>query len=414
MLTLIYNPAQIITCNTNKKNYKRGNEINDLAQLENFSLLIENDIIKDFIPTAKINKSNYDIIIDATQQIITPGLVEAHTHTVFAGNRSNEFVLKLQGATYEDIAKAGCGILSTVSAIEKATLSELYNLSYKRVWNFIKQGVTTLEIKSGYGLSTENEIKILKVINSLKNTIPIDIIPTFLGAHTYPKDYKNNHQKYIDIIINEMLPQIFDNNLADFFDIFCEKTAFSPEEADYLFDMAKKFNLKLRMHSEQFNSIGGLDIALKHNVHSIDHLEVLTDENLQKLCKSDIVGVVLPGCSFFLNYDYAPAKKIIENNGILALASDFNPGSNHINNISMLMGIAAIKMKLSPEEILNAYTINAAKALDKSNKVGSLEIGKQADIAIFDVQHYNEIIYNLGSNLISKVIKKGKVIYSNH
>lgn len=411
MLTLIYNPVQIITCNTNGKNYKRGNELNDIGLVENHSIVIENDIIKDIIPTSKISKSKYDIIIDATNQILLPGFVECHTHTVFAGNRANEFILKLQGATYEDIAKAGGGILSTVKAIESTDLAHLYSLAQKRVRKFIKQGVTTLEIKSGYGLSTDNEIKILKVINNLKNSLPIDIIPTFLGAHTYPLAYKKNHQEYIDIITNDMLPEIAKNNLATFFDVFCEKTAFSPSETDYLFNFATKYNLKLRLHSEQFNSIGGVDVALKHNVHSIDHLEVLTNENLEKLCKSDIVCVVLPGCSFFLNYDYAPASKIIEHNGILAIASDYNPGSSHIENITLIMGIAAIRMQLTPEQIINAYTINAAKALDLSNKIGSLEIGKKADLVLFNANHYNEIIYSMGSNLVTKVIKNGKLCF---
>lgn len=412
MIKLFYNPSQILTMNTNGKNFKRGSEINEISPLYHHSIVVEDELIKDIIPNNSIILSKYDIIYDLRNKILMPGLIDCHTHTVYAGSRADEFIMKLQGKSYEDIAQKGGGILSTVNAIENITPADLYNISLDRIKYFISQGITTLEIKSGYGLSFDNEIKILNVIRNLNQTLPIDIIPTFLGAHTYPKEYKNDHKKYIEILLSNLTPFIINNKLATFFDIFCEQTAFSPDEVDYIFSNLHNTPFKLKMHSEQFNSIGGLDIGLKHNVHSIDHLEVITEQNIQKLASSNTVAVVLPGCSFFLNYDFAPAKKIIENNGILAIASDYNPGSNHINNISMLMGIAAIKMNLTPEQILNAWTINAAKALDISDKFGSIEPNKFADFAIFDTTNYNEIIYNMGNNLISKVFKKGELIYN--
>ena len=283
-----------------------------------------------------------------------------------------------------------------------------------KIQEYISQGVTTLEIKSGYGLDFENEIKLLHAIKIIDEIFPIDIVSTFLGAHTYPVEFKNDHQAYIDLITDEMIPHISKNNLAEFCDGFCESTAFSSDEIDRIFTKALKEGLKLKLHTEQFNNIGGLDVALKHNAVSVDHLEVLKENDFSKFSDTETVAVLLPGVSLFLDYQFAPARKLIENNAIIALATDYNPGSSHILNLHLIMSLAAIKMKMKIEEVINAVTINAAKALNREKTVGSIEIGKKADFAVFDTKEYSDIVYSVGRNLISHTIKNGEIIFSKN
>lgn len=412
MRKIITNPSQIITANTNGENYKRGNELSNIGLLEGHSIVVENNLIKDFIKNDKIKKSDYDEYIDVTNKIVLPGLVECHTHTAFAGSRSEEFKQQLKGVSYEDIAKQGGGINTTVQAVRNSSFDELVALVKPRVDYFISQGITTLEIKSGYGLSFYDEIKLLQVINHIKSNCAIDIIPTFLGAHTFPPEYKNDHIKYVDLIINELLPYVAENKLAEYCDAFCEVTAFSAEQVDAIFSKATEVGLKLKLHTEQFNTIGGLDIALKHDATSVDHLEVIDENDIEKLAGSNTVAVLLPGVSFFLDYDYAPARKLIENNAVVALATDYNPGSSHISNLNFIMSLAALKMNMSIEETISAVTINAAKAVGMETEVGSLEINKNADFSVFDAEDYSEIVYNVAKNLNVMTIKNGNIIYN--
>ena len=413
MKTLLKNPAQIVSVDTKSKHFKRGKELSEIGLLSDHSILVENGIIKDIIPNSSLSKISADKTVDLKDLIVLPGLIECHTHAAYAGSRANEFLLRLKGATYEEIAKAGGGISSTMQAVRNSSFEELVKLLKPRVAHFISQGVTTLEIKSGYGLSYYDEIKLLQVINYFRTNSSIEIIPTFLGAHTFPPEYKNDHKQYLDLITNELLPYIIKNKLADHVDAFCEKTAFSADEVDKIFTKAKKLGYKLRLHTDQFNSIGGLDVALKHKALSVDHLEVIPDEEIPKLSKSETVAVLLPGVSFFLDYDYSPARKLIEKNAIVALSTDYNPGSSHIPNLHLIMQLAALKMKMSVEEIIAAVTINAAKAVDKNEIAGSIEIGKQADFAVFAAKEYSEIVYNIGINLNKYTIKKGEIIYHN-
>ncbi|MGB5530884.1 MAG: imidazolonepropionase [Ignavibacteriaceae bacterium] len=413
MITLLFNPASIITINTSGKNYKRGIELSDIGQLFEHSVLIEDDIIKDVIPGSSLNKNKYEKVIDVTGKTVFPGLVECHTHTAFAGSRADEFRQRLSGIGYEEIAKKGGGINTTVTAVRSASFEELVNIIKPRIDHFISQGITTLEIKSGYGLDFENERKLLQVINFLNEIYPIDIVPTFLGAHTFPPEFKSNHQIYVDEIINKMIPHFANQKLAEFCDGFCEATAFSFDEIDKIFSIAKEHGLKLKLHTEQFNTIGGLDVALKHKAVSVDHLEAIKDEDIPKLGKTDTVAVLLPGVSFFLNHKYAPARKLIEQNAIIALATDFNPGSSHISSLSLIMSIAALKMKMTIEEAISAVTINAAKALCREQTIGSIEIGKKANFAVFDTEDYADIVYSIGNNLNCMTIKDGKVIYKD-
>ena len=413
MKTLLFNPAQIVTVNTIGKNFKRGVELSDVAVVHENSVVIEDDTIKDVVPNQSVAKNDFDQTIDLKNKVVLPGLVECHTHTAFAGSRADEFRQKLAGIGYEEIAKKGGGINTTVEAVRRVSFEEIVAIVKPRIENFISQGITTLEIKSGYGLDFENERKLLQVINFLNEIYPIDIVPTFLGAHTYPREFKENHQSYIDKINNKMIPHFAEQKLAQFCDGFCEATAFSSDELDKIFTAAKTNGLKLKLHTEQFNSIGGLDVALKHKAVSVDHLEVLKPEDISKLSNSDTVAVLLPGVSFFLNYQYAPARELINQNAIVALATDFNPGSSHISSLSLIMSLAALEMKMTIEETISAVTINAAKALCREKSVGSIEIGKKADFSIFNTKDYSDIVYSVGQNLNSMTIKNGKVIYKN-
>jgi imidazolonepropionase len=411
MLKILKDPSQIVTVNTKGKNYKRGNELNEVDVLTDHSIIIEDDLIKDILPTTSIkNESGYHVI-RIKDKIILPGFVECHTHTVFTGSRANEFRLKLKGASYEEIAKDGGGINTTVNAVRNSSFEDLVKAARPRIHNFISQGVTTIEIKSGYGLDFDNEIKQLKVINYLNQVFPIDIVTTFLGAHTYPTEYKNDHEGYIDLIINKMLPFIGENKLADFCDVFCELTAFSSEETDRILKKALEVGLKIKLHTEQFNNIGGMETALKYNAVSAEHLEMIKEEQIRLLETSETTAVLLPGVSYFLDYQYAPARKLIERNAIVALATDYNPGSSNISSISFIMSLAAIKMKMSIEEIISAYTINAAKALDVNMQTGSIEIGKKADLSVLDTTEYSDLVYCTGTNLNIMTIKNGDIIF---
>jgi imidazolonepropionase len=398
MKKLLYNPAQILTIDTAGKNLKKGKEQSNTGLLENTSIEIEDGIIKGFVKSANAKKEKFDEVIDLSGKVVTPGLVECHTHTVFAGSRADEFRMKLEGTDYEEIAKKGGGIISTVKAVRESSFDELVEIVKPRIDYFIAQGITTLEIKSGYGLSFYDEIKLLQVIQHLNKIYP---------------EYKKDRKKYIEIITEEMIPYVTENNLAEFCDAFCESTAFSAEEVDTIFKAAKKYKMKLKLHTEQFNNIGGLETAINNKAVSVDHLEVLKEEQINSLKKVKTISVLLPGVSFFLNYDYAPARKLIENNIPIALATDYNPGSSHIANLNFIMSLAALKMKLSIEEVISSVTINSAAALSREKEIGSLEIGKKADFAVFNTNNYADIVYQVGKNICGMTIKDGEIIYKD-
>jgi imidazolonepropionase len=412
MRKILSNPVQIVTVDSLGKNYKRGKELKNISVIENHSLILEDGFIKDIVPNSSLKVSTIDKIIEVKDKVILPGLVECHTHSAFTGSRTNEFKLRIEGKSYEEIAKEGGGINTTVEAVRNVSIEKLINLLAIRVNYFISQGITSLEIKSGYGLDYENELKLLQAINYLKDIFPINIIPTFLGAHTFPPEFKNNRKGYIDLLTDKLIPYISLHKLAKYCDAFCEKTAFTSTEVERIFTKAKKSGMELKLHTEQFNNIGGIELALKHNITSADHLEVLEDSKLNALGNSDIVCSLLPGVSFFLDYQYAPARKLIESNAIVALATDYNPGSSHIANLNFIMSLASLKMKMTVEETISAVTINAAKAIGLSNETGNIEINKHADFAVFDTCDYSDIVYNVGKNLNCMTIKNGEVIYS--
>ena len=411
MLKRFANASQILTVDSFGSGRKKGQAASVLNILSGHDIIVENGLVKDFIPFHSPLTTAHRTV-DVKGKVITPGFVECHTHSLFAGDRSAEYRMKLEGKSYEDIAAMGGGIVSSVRAVRETPESDLLTLLLKRVDNFISQGVTSLEIKSGYGLSYDAELKMLRVIKKAASLRNINIIPCFLGAHTVPIEYKQDRKKYLSILINELLPVIKAENLSNRCDAFCESSAFSPDEVEQLFIVAKSLGYNLTLHTEQFNNIGGIELALQMDALSVDHLEVLKDEQIKLFGDSQTVAVLLPGVSYTLDYSFAPARKLIDSGATVALATDYNPGTSNINSIFLIMSLAARKLKMTFEEIISAYTINSAAALGISNETGSLEPGKSADFAILDISNYEQIIYNTVQNFNQMTVKSGKIIYN--
>lgn len=412
---LIKNITNLVTCKNISGKPKKGKEQTDIGLIREGNILIENAQISfignknqlhNFLKEKKIKFE----VINGKNKTVMPGFVDSHTHLVFAGSRSDEYEMRIKGSTYEEIAKAGGGIASTVNAVRNSTKNELYLLAEKRLNNFLKYGTTTLEAKSGYGLDVKNEIKMLEVINKLneKNKFGINIIPTFLGAHSVPEEM--NKKDYIELICFEMIPLVAKKKLAKLIDVFCEKNYFDAKETEGILSLGAKFGLIPRIHTDQFNSIGGIDAALKVNAISVDHLEVLKTKDIKKLSGKNIFATLLPGTSYFLNIPYQPARELIENNVPVSLATDFNPGSCYTENIQMIMSLASLKMKMTAEEIINAVTINPAHSLFMQNYIGSLEVGKYADILLFDFPSYKDLLYHFAVNQLQLIFKRGKRI----
>ncbi|MCI0449547.1 MAG: imidazolonepropionase [Chlorobi bacterium] len=409
MNLLIENARQIITCHSRGYRFKAGKFQSEIGLIENSSIYIENGRIKWLgkkIPQFVI-KSNFRKI-DAGSKIVLPGFIDSHTHLVFAGDRANEFSMRIKGKSYEEIANAGGGIISTVKAVRKTSKKGLLKLAKERLNSSISFGVTTIEAKSGYGLDTENEIKMLEVINELNQQSPIDVYATFLGAHAFPKN--KTKEEYIDEILFSMIPLAAKRNLATFIDVFCEKNYFSADETVKIFMQGINFGLVPKLHTNQFNSIGGIEAAVNYDAISVDHLEVMTEKDIGSLKGGGSIACLLPSVSYFLDIPYAPAKKLTENRIPVALATDFNPGSAMSENIQLVMSLAVQKLKMNIEETINAVTLNAAAALGISHNVGSIETGKQGDLLIFDVPDYKHLLYHFGVNTLNTVIKKGKII----
>ena len=385
---------------------KRGKSQKEISFFEDVCIYVEDGIILD---VAKNIDRDADEIVDAKGRLVTPGLVDAHTHLVFGGFRQNEMKMKLDGVPYLDILKAGGGILSTVKATTSASKQELYDKAYKVLDEMLKLGTTTVEAKSGYGLEFDQEIKQLEVVRDLNEAHPIDLVSSFLGAHALPEKYKDNRDAFIDEVCN-MIPYIAENKLAQFCDVFCEKGVFDAQESEKILQTGLKYGLKPKIHADEIEAIGGSVLAAKLNAISAEHLIVCDNRGIEALSISDTIACLLPATSFYLGADYARARTMIENNIPIALATDYNPGSCPCNNMQFVMNLGCLKYKMSPEEVLNAVTINGACAIDKNEIVGSIEKGKQADIVIWDSKDLNYIFYRLGSNLVDVVIKKGRVL----
>lgn len=381
-----------------------GKDMAIIPHITNAWVLIENDIIKGF---GEMNSApqNADTIIDATDKIVLPAFCDSHTHLVFAANREEEFAMRIQGKSYEEIAAAGGGILNSVKKLQLMDESELFDKAWIRLEELKHLGTGAIEIKSGYGLTLEAELKMLSVIRTLREKSKVLIKATFLGAHAIPAEYKNDRGGYIKLIIEEMLPKIAGEGLADYCDVFCEKGYFTNEETDEILQAASKYNLKGKIHVNQFTNSGGIDIAIKNNALSVDHLEYLNETEIDALKNGKTLPVALPGCSFFINIPYTPGRQIIEAGLPLVLASDFNPGTAPSGNMAFVIALACTQMKLTPEEAINAATLNGAAAMELENEVGTIAVGKKANLILTKkINSLAEIPYSFASNLIEKVI----------
>jgi imidazolonepropionase len=412
MTTLITNIKQLVGVRKENK-LLRGRELAELPFLENAYLVIEDGIIAGYGPMNPIHNSQFTIhnTIDASGQFILPCWCDSHTHLVFASSREEEFVDKIKGLSYAEIAAKGGGILNSAKKLNETSEDELFNLAWKRLEEIRRLGTGAVEIKSGYGLTVEGELKMLRVIKKLKERSNLSIKATFLGAHAYPFAYKEDHQGYIDLLINEMLPVISKEKLADFIDVFCEQGFFSPGETEIICRAGMSYGLKPKLHVNQLNSTGGIEAGIKLNALSLDHLETMRDDEIEKLSNSQTIATFLPTAAFFLRMTFPPARKLIDAGCAIALASDYNPGSSPAGNMNLVVAMSCIGMKMLPEEAINAATINGAYSMELQNDAGSITTGKKANL-IFTKQipSLAYLPYSFGSNLVDKVMINGEFI----
>ena len=388
-----------------------GKAMSELPHIKNAFLRIKGDTIHSYGSMSSLVIKATDKVIDITGKIILPTWCDSHSHVVYTGDRSQEFVDRINGLSYENIAAKGGGILNSAQTLQDTSESDLYKQSIERVNDLIKLGTGALEIKSGYGLSTEAELKMLRVIKQIKEDSAVKIKATFLGAHAIPNKYKDNKKGYIDLIINQMLPKIHQDQLADFIDVFCEKGYFSLEDTSQILQAATTYGLVAKIHVNQFNAFGGVALGVKHKALSVDHLEVLNEEDIAVLKNTETMPVALPGCSFFLGIPYTPARDLIDSGLPLAIATDFNPGSAPSGNMNFIVSLACIKMNMTPEEAINAATINGAFAMNISEDYGSICVGKKASLIVTkDLTSYRQIPYYFGNNPIYKVMINGELI----
>ena len=411
MAILITNIKELLQIRESIIKKVSGKEMKTLPTLKNAFVLIEDDTIIDFGKMEDCKGIHADETIDASGQLVLPTWCDSHTHIVYAGNREQEFVDRINGLSYEEIANRGGGILNSAKKLQQISEDELYNQSIKRIDNVMKLGTGAIEIKSGYGLTVDAELKMLRVINRIKQNYPLKVIPTFLGAHALPKEYKNNKNGYLDLIINEMLPQINKEQLANYIDVFCEKGYFSLNDTNRILAAGKQYGLMPKIHVNQFNAFGGVGVGVKYNALSVDHLEEMNPEDINILKGSNTMPVALPSCSYFLSIPYTPARKMIDAGLPLALATDYNPGSTPSGNMNFVVSTACIKMKMTPEEAINAATLNGAYAMGIENQYGSITKGKKANLIITkQIPSYNYLPYAFGDNNIDKVIINGAII----
>lgn len=407
---LIKNIGMLATAQGNAA--RCGKDQGEIVKLEGAWISIEDDIIKDF-GQGECSAEGFDEVVDAEGHLVTAGLVDAHTHLVFGGWRQNELGLKLHGASYLDILANGGGILSTVRSTRSATEDELYDKAWEALDEMLSMGVTTCEAKSGYGLNTESEFKQLYAMKRLNEDHTVDLVPTFLGAHMVPEEYKDNREEYIRILIEEMMPRVKEEGLAEFCDVFCEEGVYTAEESKVILEAGQKYGLKSKIHSDEIEALGGTELCAELKATSAEHLIVCKPSGIKAMAEGGTVACTLPATSFYLGATFAPARDMIEAGVPVAVASDFNPGSCPSLNLQFCMNLACLKYRLTPEEMLTAVTLNAAAAVCRADKIGSIEAGKQADIVIWKAPDLDYLPYRMGSNLVSQVIKKGKVVVNN-
>lgn len=413
---LITGASQILTLRGPSP--RRGDSLSDLGIVRNGALMALDGVIVAAGPADKVEKlkeAKAAEKIDVGGRVVLPGFVDSHTHLIHAASRAEEYELKIRGASYEEISKRGGGILNSVKKLRAATTRQLKNRAMAALEEFASYGTTTVEAKSGYGLDVASELKILGLQRELANEQPVEIVSTFLGAHVVPKEFRgkpDGARRYVDLLVDQMLPEVVNNKLAEFCDVFCDRGAFSLAESRRILGEASLHGLAPRLHAEQLSRTGAAQLAVELGAASCDHLERVNDADIRTLAKSKTVATLLPGCDFHLGWKhYAPARKLIEAGAIVALATDYNPGTSPTISMSMILSLACTQLRMTPAEAISAATVNAAYALRCSNRLGSLEPGKQADFAVFEVEDYREIPYYFGMNRCWMTVKNGEIIY---
>ena len=391
---------------------RRGIAQQEILFIKNAEIGIENGMISYVSSSGDQNSDSKIQIIDCEGKLVTPGLVDAHTHLVFGGWRQNELALKLEGKSYLEILQSGGGILNTVEQTRNASEEELFETGSRHLNEMMKLGVTTCEIKSGYGLNKDDELKQLRVIRELNKSQPIDIASTFMGAHAIPKEFADNRTGYINLLINKILPAVADENLAEFCDIFCETSVFTPDESMQILLEGKKYGLILKIHADEINPIGGAEVAAQVNAISAEHLIQISDNGIREMSAQNVIAVLLPATSFYLDKPYARSRDMIDSNIAVAIATDFNPGSSPSLNMQFVMNLACLKYRMTPAEALTAATLNGAAAINRAEHYGSIETGKQADLVIWDAPDLDYIFYRYGSNLAYMIIKNGVPVHT--
>ncbi|MDR2011046.1 MAG: imidazolonepropionase [Bacteroidales bacterium] len=416
MKTLIKNIKELIQVDDNSRLLVKGKDMANLNTIKDAYLIIKDEIIEDYGSMANLKEDwsidcDDSIELDATGRMVFPSFCDSHTHLVYAGSREIEYSDKIRGLSYEEIAKRGGGILNSAKLLHNTSEDILYEQSLERIHEIILQGTGAVEIKSGYGLSVSDEIKMLRVIKRLKETTPVIIKSTFLGAHAVPQEFKHNPDEYVDLIINEMIPQVAAEELADFIDVFCDHGFFDVIQTDRILMAGVKHGMKPKIHANELAKSGGIQVGVKYDALSVDHIEYTEEEEINALLNSATMPTILPGAAFFLNMPYAPARKMMEAGLPIAIASDFNPGSSPSGNMKLMMSFACVNYKMLPEEAIHATTINTAYAMGVSDIVGSISKGKIANLFITkEIPTYNFMPYAYGSDLINTIILKGKIL----
>lgn len=394
---------------------RKGKDMSNLSIIEDGSVWIEDGKIAAVGTTEELEKqyasrANEADIVDATGRLVTPGLVDPHTHIVYGGSREKEFEMRLEGATYMDIMNAGGGIHATSRMTREATEDELVEQASRRLDSFAKHGVTTVEGKSGYGLDLETELKQLRAAKRLNEQHALEIVPTFMGAHAVPIEYKGNEDAFVDLVIDEMLPVVAEEKLAVFNDVFCEKDVFTPEQSERILEAGKQYGLTPKIHADEIASYGGAELAAKVGAISAEHLLKASDQGIEDMAKAGVIACLLPATALFLREEAAKGRQMIDSGMAVAISTDCNPGSSPTTSMPLVMNLACISMRMTPAEALVAATINAASAIKVEDRAGSLEVGKQGDVVMWDIGSYQELQYLFGVNHVDKVWKKGQLI----
>jgi len=411
----IRHAAQLATIAQSHKGPRIKEQMNELSIIEDGSVWLEDGIIQAVGTTAALAERYKDRaeeaeIVDATGHLVTPGLVDPHTHLPYGGSREREFEMRLEGATYMEIMNAGGGIHSTTRMTRESSEDELVEQAKRRLDSFLKHGVTTVEAKSGYGLDVKNELKQLRVVKRLNEEHPADLIPTFMGAHAVPGEYKGREDEYVDLIIHEMLPAVANEKLAVFNDVFCEVGVFTPEQSERILEAGKKVGLVPKIHADEIEPYGGAELAAKVGAISAEHLLKASDEGIKKMAEAGVIACLLPATALYLREEAAKGRNMIDAGVPVAISTDCNPGSSPTTSMPLVMNLACISMRMTPAEALTAATYNAACAIQMEGKVGSLEEGKQADVVLWNVSSYQELQYLFGVNHVKSVWKKGQSV----